>query len=248
MKLQRSIVRRSHFGVVLAIPLLAFVWYAGLSPFDGDAALAAFVIAIAPTAAAAPVITSFLEGKVAYVTFAVLLNSCAVGFIIPLSLPFLLDTQTAISIFDILLPVLSVMFIPLSLALLIRYFLPSLQDWLLRYKVVSYYLFLANVYIAMSRATWFIRFESGASLESLLAIGLASLGVCLSSFGLGFLLDRRGQGLEASMALGRKNTMFALWVSLTFVNPLTAMGPMFYILWQNAFNTVQLWLKDRRRN
>ena len=51
--------------------------------------------------------------------------------------------------------------------------------------------------------------------------------------------------IEMSMALGRKNTMFALWLALTFLEPVTALAPIFYILFQNLYNARQMWQVSR---
>ena len=39
-----------------------------------------------------------------------------------------------------------------------------------------------------------------------------------------------------------------IWVALTFINPLVAMGPTFYILYHNLYNSWQIYRFERRRN
>ena len=52
--------------------------------------------------------------------------------------------------------------------------------------------------------------------------------------------------LAGSLALGRKNTMFGLWIALTFVNPMVALGPISYIIMQNAYNSYQIMMVERK--
>src|SRR5512142_44655 len=73
--------------VVLANIALAFIAYEILRPFGLDLALAAFITAIAPTAIATPVIISFLNGQVEYVTGIVLASNVVMALVLPIALP-----------------------------------------------------------------------------------------------------------------------------------------------------------------
>ena len=42
-----------------------------------------------------------------------------------------------------------------------------------------------------------------------------------------------------------KNTVLAIWMSYTYLNPLSSVGPGSYVLWQNIFNSYQLWKKRK---
>ena len=50
--------------------------------------------------------------------------------------------------------------------------------------------------------------------------------------------------LTAGQALGQKNTVFAIWMGYTFMDPVTSVAGGFYSIWHNCFNTWQLY---RRR-
>ncbi|MEO4837844.1 transporter, partial [Bacteroides uniformis] len=41
------------------------------------------------------------------------------------------------------------------------------------------------------------------------------------------------------------NTVLAIWMAYTYLNPLSSVGPGSYVLWQNLFNSYQLWKKRR---
>ena len=38
--------------------------------------------------------------------------------------------------------------------------------------------------------------------------------------------------------------MMALWLALTYIDPLTALGPICYILWQNVYNAWEIYIED----
>ena len=77
-------------------------------------------------------------------------------------------------------------------------------------------------------------------------IALATGVLCLITFQIGERIVAPHLKYEGGLALGRKNTMFVMWLALTFVSPIAALSPIFYILWQNIYNSWQLWQKDRK--
>ncbi len=50
---------------------------------------------------------------------------------------------------------------------------------------------------------------------------------------------------EAMQSLGQKNNSLTVWIALTFINPLTALGPVFYILYHNIIISIQLYLHGK---
>ena len=77
---------------------------------------------------------------------------------------------------------------------------------------------------------------------------MISLAICIINFGVGALLGGRSHWQEASQSLGQKNLSFVIWISLTFINPLVAMGPMFYILYHHLYNSWSIYQFEKRRN
>jgi BASS family bile acid:Na+ symporter len=45
--------------------------------------------------------------------------------------------------------------------------------------------------------------------------------------------------------LGQKNTVLAIWMAATYLNPLTTIAPGSYVVWQNTINSWQLWKKRK---
>jgi BASS family bile acid:Na+ symporter len=106
-----------------------------------------------------------------------------------------------------------------------------------RGKRLSFTLWLASLFIISAEASHFIRSQFSGSLFILIQIALVSLGICVVNFALGAWLGGRQFRREASQALGQKNLAFVIWIALAFLNPLVAMGPTFYILYHNVFNS-----------
>lgn len=240
------VLSKLHFliaGLNVTLPFLLYLLFSQINPTIG---LAAFTIGMAPTAAGAPVMAGFLRQDVGFVTLSVILTSPIVALVLPLLLPRIIAVDQPISVLDVLIPVAILVFVPLILGQFIRRQFPTWVPYFFKLGNVPFYLFVTNIYIAAGKATHFIRYEAEAPL--LLVGGIAAcIGlVCFFLFKSGEAAGRYfDKDQEAGLALGRKNTMFGLWVALTFINPLVALGPIFYIVFQNLYNTWQLWLVNK---
>ena len=237
----------SVLWVLLANVGVAFLSYAVLVSFDMTFALSAFMTAIAPTAIAAPVIMSFIQGEIEYVVAAVLVTNIASALIVPLALPFLLGAELQISVWEVLQPVLVVMFVPLILARLVSHMPAGTQQFIRRGKRFSFAIWLVNLFIISANASNFFRNEDPASAPTLMVIALISLVLCIVNFGVGALLGGQRNWQEASQSLGQKNLSFVIWIALTFISPLVAMGPTFYILYHHLYNSWSIYQFERRR-
>jgi BASS family bile acid:Na+ symporter len=239
--------QKSVLWVLLANVVLAFLGYALLAPFNIMLAMSAFMTAIAPTAIAAPVIIGFLQRRVDYVVTSVLLTNITSAIVVPLALPYLIGKEIHISVWEVLQPVLVVMFVPLILARLAMRLPASAQKIIRRGKAFSFPIWLVNLFVISANASDFLRNSNADSFSTLAAIALTSLVICITNFGLGALLGGQNSWQEASQSLGQKNLSFVIWVALTFINPLVAMGPMFYILYHHLYNSWSIYQFEKKR-
>ena len=233
--------------ILVANLALGFVSYWLLSFVDLTLALAAFMTAIAPTAISSPVIIRLIEGRVEYLVAAVLLTNLSMSLVVPVALPALVGNVAQVSVWEVLQLVLLAMFVPLILAWLARVLPQGAQDMLRRGKPLSFPLWLLNLFIISAKAADFLRNHVSASMGTLAAIALVSFVICVVNFGLGAWLGGPAYWQEASQALGQKNTSFTIWIALTFINPLVAMGPTFYVLYHNLYNSWQIYRFERQR-
>ena len=51
--------------------------------------------------------------------------------------------------------------------------------------------------------------------------------------------------VAGAQGLGQKNTILAIWMAQTYLNPISSVAPAFYVVWQNIVNSYQLWLRRR---
>lgn len=237
----------NHFKVLAVNVLLPLFLYTVIQPFHPNFALIAFAISIVPTAAAAPVIADLVQAKVGEVTVAVILSTPIIALLLPILLTFFLNIEGDISLEALVFPVLSLVFLPLIISQFIRNLLPSLLEKIERLEFISFPLFLSNIVIACGNASFFVQNNQEAVGEEFIGILLLVGFLCVLQFQIGAFIGRKAAPLTYSLALGRKNTMIGLWMSLTYFNPVVALGPILYIILHNAYNSYQIWEAEGNR-
>lgn len=139
--------------------------------------------------------------------------------------------------------------------------------------VVPFYLWVASIIVltAVVTETTITNFQS--QLSNILILLVSSFFACLLQFGLGKLIGywlpapSKGRdyqdvlvnpaaapktmagvsSITAGQAFGQKNTSLGVWMAQTFLNPMAALGAAAYIIWQNLFNSVQLFVAAHKK-
>jgi BASS family bile acid:Na+ symporter len=247
LEFKPQMLKKSVFLILAANIAGAFTVYRVLVPFNLTLALAGFMTAIAPTAIAAPVIISFIQREVAYAVASVLLTNIASAIIVPVALPSLIGTEVEISIWEVLQPVMVVVFVPLAVSQLVKLLPANTQTFIRKGKAGSFPVWLINLFIISAKSSDYLRHDNADSFRTLAIIASISLVICIINFSAGALLGGRSHWQEASQSLGQKNLSFVIWIALTFINPLVALGPMFYILYHHIFNSWVIYRFEKAR-
>lgn len=204
---------------------------------------AAMLCLICPTATACAVVTRKLGGSMAeVVTYTILIN-LAVAIVVPLFVPLIypMGGMSFIAAFwRILAKVFPLLILPCLLAWFIRYAFPSLHAWFLKHIDAAFYIWAISLVLAILMSTRAI-VNSHSGIRTLAGIALASLLACAFQFYTGKRIGGKyGSSISAGQAMGQKNTVFAIWMGYTFMDPIVSVAGGFYSIWHNCFNTWQL--------
>ena len=208
----------------------------------------AFICFICPTAAAVAVVTEKLGGSIGSLTTYTVIANIFTMIIIPTLFPMVekgADVSFLYMSMMVFRNVTTVLVVPLILALLSRRFLPKFVAQVKSVKDLGFYMWCFNLTILMGETLRNILHTtvSGWILALLLIVPLL---VCLIQFCIGKAVGRHyGDSISAGQALGQKNTIVGIWLTLTFLNPLAAVAPGAYVVWQNLVNGWQLWYKEK---
>ena len=226
--------------------------YGVLVWFDPVVAQGCLICVLAPTATAAAVVTGMLGGSVACLAAYTLASSVVVAFAAPVVFS-LLGGQGEVSfgesVWMICRQVMPVLVLPALLAFALERGLPAVHRQLRRLQVISFYLWAFALTIATGKTVYFIVSQEGADVGKEWWMASLALMICIAQFALGRVIGGHcGNAISGAQGLGQKNTILAIWMAQTYLNPLSSIAPASYVLWQNLLNSYQLWRKERRQH
>lgn len=229
---------------LLAIQVAACVGvYLLLLPLDAVVAQGAMVCVLAPVAMAAVVIGGMLGANVATMATYSLLCNMAIALFAPVMLSW--AGTGACTLVQILARIAPLLILPFAAAQLCRLVWRRGAEWVGDHGQLSFYLWLVSLAVIIGRTTAFILDLRDASPATELWLAFAALVVCLVQFKTGRWLGRRyGDPAAGGQSLGQKNTVLAVWMAQSFLDPISSIAPTAYIVWQNFVNSYQIYKRD----
>lgn len=234
--------------VVQILGAVAIYW--ALLPFGEALSQGVFMCVFCPVATAAPVITGMLGGSVARLAIFSIISNVAVALLAPFLFS-VMNTGVHMGFYEstmaIGMKVMPMIIIPLALAMLLLRFAPKIHDKVSSYQSVSFYIWSVALFIVVGKAVTFVMAAPKEKIPEIILIALCSGMVCCLQFYFGRKIGGRyGDKIVGGQGLGQKNTILAVWMALTYLNPLASIGPASYVLWQNTINSWQLYRKQRQ--
>lgn len=139
--------------------------------------------------------------------------------------------------------------------------------------VVPFYLWVCSITVLTSVVTETVVNNYQSQITNILILLVSSFFICLLQFGLGKLIGywlpapSKGKdyqdvlinpaaapknmnevsSITAGQAFGQKNTSLGVWMAQTYLDPLSALGAAAYIIWQNLFNSAQLFFVAHKK-
>lgn len=244
-------IEKMHLWLML-IQLLGSVGvFFALRPIHPVLAQGAMVCVLAPTATSAPVITKILKGNVESLTAYSLFCNMFVLIGAPFFFALINDTggQTFVqSFFSMLKHTIVLLLIPFLLALLIRKFAVNAAQKISNLSEVSFYLWSISLIVVTAKTVMFITLQDVTNRHLEIVLAVAALVICMAQFFIGRYIGRQyGNTVAGGQGLGQKNTVLAIWMAQTFFHPLSSIAPGAYVIWQNTFNSYQVWKANQAK-
>ncbi len=239
-----------HINLLLFQAVMCVLAYAFIQLFDKTMAQGAMICIIAPTATSAVVIAAMLGARVStMLTYSLLIN-VAVAIGVPFFFSAISPTSDISfwqSFLVVFMRVIPLLVLPFAVALLLKRFAPKAARTVRKYQPLSFYLWLAALCIVTGRVVEFITTQEGLTWGKGISLALVALAICLVQFIAGRYIGRRyGDVVAGGQSLGQKNTILAIWLAQTYLNPVSSIAPASYVLWQTMINSYQLWRKGRK--
>lgn len=205
---------------------------------------------VCPKAGAAAVITGKLGGSETSLTTYTILSNLAAAIIIPLVFPMVenhTETSFLCQFLTILRRVFPLLIFPFLIAWGLRVFFPKAHAAVVRHTGgLAFYLWGFGLTLSVGQTCRYL-VDSPVSTHLKWLLSLVSLVACAMQFFIGKTVGAAyGERIGGGQGLGQKNTIFAIWVSYTYLSPVLSVAPGTYIIWQNLFNSWQLWRKEKQ--
>lgn len=241
-------------GIVMALILALPRVVANDSLFTFHSSLilleALLMCIISPCATAAAVVTQKLGGSLEQTTTFTFLSNFITVLMVPICFPMIekgADISFMSAFWKILYQVVVLLVVPMLLAYIVKHTMHRFHQKIISVKDLSFYLWGCSLMIVTGTTVKNI-LHAEASVLFLVMIALLGLVLCIIQFAVGRYIGHFfGRAQEAGQALGQKNTAFAIWLGITYLNPLSSVGPGCYILWQNIINSFEIW-QERQKN
>ena len=245
-------IRLTRLQLWLLLIQISVCWipYVLLRGYSSDVAAGLFMCVFISTATAAPVVTKMLGGSVEMLVSYSLTSNLAFALLAPPFLSIISDTadvSVAATLLYIARGVLPLLIVPLLVAYMLGRYAPELRSRISRYSSLSFYLWALALLIVVGNAVGLALEQQEAGIVQFAALFVGSAVLCAVQFYAGRVVGRHyGDPISGAQGLGQKNTVLAIWVATSYVSALASLAPAAYILWQNIFNSWQLYRKTRR--
>lgn len=224
--------------------------YIALQFADRTLAQGAMICVLAPTASSAVVIAGMLGARTATMLSYSLLVNLAIAVVAPLFFATVApapDATFGVLFSKILWRVIPVIVLPFGAAIVLQKALPRVAGTIKKHGSVSFYLWIAALTITTAQVVNFIATQRNLTLWRGLTLAGIALILCTLQYAIGRAIGRKtGEPIAGSQSLGQKNTILAIWLTQSHLNPAASIAPAAYVLWQTIINSVQLYLKNKK--
>ena len=242
-------VRPMHGWLIAFQVFVSLGCYLLLHPFNELLAQGMLIGILSPVAASVVVIACMLGADRSTITTYTLVGNVGIALVAPIYFSFI-GTNVDMPFWDSFLLILSkiapTLVLPLLLIILLQLFAPKVNNFIARYQGISFYLWSMALMITLGQTIDFIYLHGAGHIPEIIGLSVASMLACAVQFAVGKAIGRHyGDTVSGGQGLGQRNTALAIWMSAMYLQPLASTFPALYSIWQNLYNSYQLWRQDR---
>lgn len=204
----------------------------------------ALICVFIPNAMASVVVGGMLGANVTTMTTFTLLSNMLVALFAPVLFSFVgthTDLPFLTSFWLVFRRLLLLVVLPFVAAQLLNRVAPKAYDYVREHQSWSFYLWIVSLTILMGSTTTFILAQPSENVGLEVTMAIVAGLLCVGQFALGRWWGRRcGDKVAGGQSVGQKNTLLAILLAQSYLNPLSSVAPAAYIVWQNIINSIQL--------
>lgn len=236
------------FQVVVSIGVYELMKALGSSDVLAEGVMMA---SLCPVAASVAVVSCMLGANRQTVTSFSIIGNLVMSIVAPAYFT-LIGVQPEMTFVASFLSILKrvgvVIGLPFFVALALQLWLPKVNGFLSRYKGLSFYLWSIALLFTIGQTIDFIFLHGKGNWSVIIWLAVASLLFCALQFALGKWIGRKyGDVIAGGQLLGQKNTAMGIWMANHYLHPLASVSMAFYAIFQNLFNSWQIWYYGKNK-
>ena len=205
---------------------------------------------LCPVAASVAVVSTMLGADRNTVTSYTVIGNLVISLVAPIYFSFIgvnQDMPFLDSFLQILRRIGTVIGLPFFVALALQLCLPKVNNFISRYKGLAFYLWAVALFLTLGQTIHFIFLNGKGNWHSIIWLGVSALLFCIIQFGLGKWIGHKyGDTIAGGQLLGQKNSAMGIWMANHYLHPLASVYLAFYSVFQNLFNSWQLFRARRK--
>ena len=225
--------------------------YLGMMALTSNPVLAqgAMICVLCPVASSVTVVASMLGANPVRTTTYTIVGNLLVAVVAPIYITFIGDNGDVsvwTSLVAIFAKVAVVIALPFFVMLALQRYLPGINARIASVRQWSFYMWAYALFVTIGQTADFVVLRWRGDMYNVLWLGVISLVICFVQFSIGRMIGRRaGDRIAGGQLLAQKNSAMGIWIVNTFLNPVASVAMAFYSIWQNLFNSWQIYRSTR---
>lgn len=247
MRISRLIVCLIVVQTILTVGFFGILKLIGLSEVICDSVL---VCCLTPVAASVVVVSCALGASRETVTAFTIIDNLYIAILAPALFSLIGTGQQELTYFQsfwkILCRISPQIVFPFFAAMFTQFCMPRLNAAIVEIKGYSLYVWATTLTIILGKTYDDVITAPDPQWELVAILTIISAVLCAILFSVGkHLGERHGEKIAGGQVLGQKNTSFGIWMAIEYLSPMSAVAPALYSVWQNFFNSYQMYVHDK---
>ena len=198
------------------------------------------LIILSPLATTAVVMVRVIGGNVAFTVMCIIFSHFFTVIFWPI---FVYFSHFNVSFLQVTAKLLSVVLVPFFLSRIV--IKTPLKKAIQSLDFLGFYLWVFCVLVNIASIAQMVKIGTLATQNLLIMAGI-SAGIFVLNYISGLIFSKNSPfPAETLQMFVQRNTIFGIWIANSFFSPVLAICPIFYLIFQNIYNSVRLVLQSK---
>jgi bile acid:Na+ symporter, BASS family len=239
-----------HLWIMAFQIVTGVLFYLVLHPFNEVLAQGAMMGILAPIAVSSTVVAVILGANMATMVTYTILYNLALAFVAPVCFSLIRFGEAVpfwTSFWIIIKRVFPLIVFPMILAFFFQKVLPRATSFIVRRRMVPFYLWAVTLTTVIGQTIDYIIRQDTSRMWIIFVLAAIAAIECVLQFAFGrWIGGKYGDKIAGGQACGQKNSVLAVWMSQSYLDPLSSVTPAVYSIFQNLWNSWQIFRLNKK--